>query len=58
MKILCAWCGAVIREEDGIEGMNSYGICQACAPQETAKINLTKAEPGGDKARQEVNPKK
>ena len=58
MKILCAWCGAVIREEDGIEGLNSHGICQGCAPHEMAKINLTMAEPGGDKARQEVNPKK
>jgi hypothetical protein len=58
MKILCSWCGAVIRGEDGIEALNSHGICQGCAPQEMAKINLTMAEQGGDKARQEVHPKK
>jgi hypothetical protein len=58
MKILCAWCGAVIREEDGIEALISHGICQACAPQEMAKIKLTMAEPGGDQARQTVKPKK
>jgi hypothetical protein len=58
MKILCAWCGAVIREEDGIEALNSHGICQGCAPQEMAKIKLTKAEPCNNKARQAVKPKK
>jgi hypothetical protein len=56
MKILCAWCGAVIRDQDGTMHLASHGICQECAAHETAKINLTKAEPGGDKARKAVNP--
>jgi hypothetical protein len=56
MKILCSWCGAVIREEDGTEGFNSHGICQECGPREMAKINLTKAGQCGDQAKQEVDP--
>jgi hypothetical protein len=56
MKILCSWCGAVIREEDGSEGLNSHGICQICAPQEMTKINLTKDGQCGDQAKPKVNP--
>jgi len=58
MKILCAWCGAVIRAEGGTMRLVSHGICQGCSAHEMAKINLTNDEPCGDKARQEVNPQK
>jgi hypothetical protein len=58
MKILCAWCRAVIRDQDGTMYLTSHGICQKCAAHEIAKIKLTKAGQGGDKARPGVNPKK
>ena len=58
MKIFCAWCGAVIRDQDGTMFLASHGICQRCAAYEMANSKLTKAEPCGDQARQAVNPKK
>lgn len=43
MKTLCAWCRAVIRDEDGTGGLDGHGISQGCAAKAEAEINPTKA---------------
>lgn len=30
MKILCAYCGKIKREDDGVPGLDSHGICLTC----------------------------
>lgn len=30
MKIICAWCQSIIREEDGSGEPDSHGICEKC----------------------------
>ena len=31
MRVICAWCGLIIKHEDGSGGLDSHGICPACA---------------------------
>ena len=36
MKIICAWCGAIIK--DGTEEIVSHGICRPCEDKACAEI--------------------
>lgn len=31
MKIICSWCGKIIKPEDGTGGLDTHGICPECA---------------------------
>ena len=54
MKILCAWCGAVIRDQGETERLDSHGICQGCAAKVEAEIKPTEAVQGDGEDREEI----
>ena len=56
MKILCAWCGAVIRDEGGTVRLDSHGICQGCATKAEAETNPTEAVQSDGEDREEIEP--
>jgi hypothetical protein len=56
MKILCAWCGAVIRDQGGTVRLDSHGICQGCAAKAEAEINPTEAVQDDGEDREEIDP--
>lgn len=37
LRVVCAWCGAVVREGDGA-GPISHGICARCAEEFVRKL--------------------
>jgi len=55
MKILCAWCGAVSRDQTK-PGFDSYGVCQGCAAKAEAEINPTEAVQGDGEDMEEIDP--
>jgi hypothetical protein len=56
MKILCAWCGAVIRDQGETVRLDSHGICPGCAAKAEAEINPTEAVQGDGEDREEIDP--
>lgn len=42
MKVICAWCGAVISDGDESEGV-SHGICSACKAKQDAELDAREA---------------
>ena len=39
IKIVCAWCGRVLRKEKGEECLVSHGMCPQCARKVRADID-------------------
>jgi hypothetical protein len=46
MRVICAWCGLIIKHEDGTGGLDSHGICPPCAdgfyPSPKSKVSKEK----------------
>lgn len=47
MKLICAWCGTLIRETPGNPELVSHGICKACKEKEMAKSKPQKGDQNG-----------
>ena len=41
MKVVCAWCGATIKDGPTDKGI-SHGICEECYKEQIEKINKPK----------------
>lgn len=38
-KLICAWCGRLIRWIETTNGRNSHGICRSCYEKQIGKLN-------------------
>ncbi len=40
IRVVCAWCGRLIREGEG-GGATSHGLCEACAAGDPLEMHTT-----------------